>query len=31
MVFDTWKKAEDIRAPVKKAIAERSGSGNLAK
>lgn len=29
MVFDTWENAEDINAPVKRAIAERSGSGNL--
>ncbi|MHA7133776.1 KAP family P-loop NTPase fold protein [Oerskovia turbata] len=31
-VFDTWKKSEDIKAPVKKAIVERSSrNGNLAK
>ncbi len=31
MVFDTWRNATDITAPVKKAIAERNSSGNLAK
>ncbi len=30
-VFDKWKKADDIKAPVKAAITERSGNGNLAK
>ncbi|CCH75931.1 ATPase [Nostocoides japonicum T1-X7] len=31
MVFDTWKDSEDIKAPVKRAIAERSSIGNIAK
>lgn len=30
-VFDAWKQAEDIKAPVKAAIAERSGNGDIAK
>ncbi|MFC7876722.1 P-loop NTPase fold protein [Isoptericola sp. NPDC057391] len=30
-VFSVWKQAEGIKAPVKNAIAERSGSGNLTK
>jgi predicted KAP-like P-loop ATPase len=31
VVFDAWKQAEDIEGPVKAAIEERSGSGNVAK
>ncbi|MCK6210523.1 hypothetical protein KZX45_08205 [Georgenia sp. EYE_87] len=30
-VFETWKEADDVRAPIKAAITERSRSGNLAK